>query len=621
MPSLWIVHREQVTRAALARLAAAPEDALSGPPGEPPFDAAPAPDVVLLGLAGDLESELEFAHRVAPRLRGSAWILLGDAAQLEAARRLFDTLSAEFQLYPPQPHSLRGAIRAAARGRVSAPLPLSLRPARDALSERFARGFADLEPGELLRALDPRLGDVPVLILGEPGTGRGILARYIHSFGASAGGALAELPCGPELSPEQLLERLAACPDASPGRHACSVWLEDVQRLAPAVQRRLRGWIEFGLPAGTLGAAAVRWIGSGEEAGLEAELRRALGGLTLRIPALRERPGLVANLANATALAWCAARGLRPRRLGEHALAVLEEYPWPGNLRELEALIEQSLAASAADPLGPEDLVLDGEPFAPLDAGSVGTLLEEAPSRPDEDLHALPEPIPEPLTRAEAERRPDDLARLAGAVGHELRNPLTAVRTFAELLSERYAEPDFRDRFARLAGESLTRVEEVLDRLAQLASFPAPEPRSVDVGGLLQGVLEQRRKTIHERRILVLEELDRSHPHARCDPEQMRFVFEALLDKSLELVPEQGDLYLASRPHASGLRGGPSVRVLLRYRGGEPAAESPQLADVSPAANALEFAIADLLVRAQGGSLTLDTSDRNETVVVLDLPA
>jgi signal transduction histidine kinase len=298
-------------------------------------------------------------------------------------------------------------------------------------------------------------------------------------------------------------------------------------------------------------------------------------------------------------------------------------------------VIEQSLTASAANPLGPEDLLLDGELFAPLDAAAFGVLLEEEPEPGGEpDLPAEGQRIPieskEPGSDAQPSReaqgdlpleQPQSLRKLAAALAHELRNPLTAVRTFAELLPERHADPDFREHFARLASENMARIDDVLGRLDQLASFPPPEPRLVDVGRLLEEVLDKRRQAIHERRLLVLEELDRSHPQALCDPEQLRFAFEALLDKSLELVPARGDLYLASKRHASGLRGEPSIRVLLRYRGPEATAGAPQLPEVSPAANALEFAIAELLIRAQGGSLALDTSDRNETVIVLDLPA
>ena len=120
----------------------------------------------------------------------------------------------------------------------------------------------------------------------------------------------------------------------------------------------------------------------------------------------------------------------------------------------------------------------------------------------------------------------------------------------------------------------------------------------------------------------MLEELDRSDPTALCDPQQLRFAFEALIDECLALVPERGDVYIASRRLEGGPDSEPSVRVLLRYRG--PHAERTDAgvaAELSPAANALSFALADIVVRAQGGSLALDTSDRSETVVVLDLPA
>ena len=639
MASLWIVHREPALRAALGRLAAAPGDAVAGAPGEAVFDTAQAPDAVLLGLASDLEGELEFVHRVAPRLRRSEWILLGDAEQLAAARRLFDSLPAAFLVYPPEPATLRAAIREAAARPETEPLPLSQRLVRDALSGHFARGFADLELPELLRALDPRLGGVPLLILGEPGTGRSTLARYVHQFGATAGGALVEIPCTTATCAEELLGAIAAAEGRPRSQRACSLWLEDVGRLQATVQRRVRGWIEFALPEGVLRTRAIRWIATGDGVGLEPDLRRSLGGLTLHIPPLRARAGLVPNLAQATALAWCHARGLRPRLLDPDALAVLEQYPWPGNQRELEAVIEQSLTASAANPLGPEDLLLDGEPFAPLDAADFGVLVEEEPEPSIEpgqpaEGQRIPiepeEPVTAPGSDAQATReaqgdvaleQPQSLRKLAAAMAHELRNPLTAVRTFAELLPERHADPDFREHFARLVSENMARVDDVLVRLDRLASFPPPQPRPVDVGHLLEEVLDKRRQVIHGRRLLVLEELDRSQPQALCDPEQLRFAFEALLDKSLELVPARGDLYLASKRHASGLRGKPSIRVLLRYRGPEAAAGAPQLPEVSPAANALEFAIAELLIRAQGGSLALDTSDRNETVIVLDLPA
>src|SRR5262245_25570020 len=92
MPPLWIVHRDPHHRAALLRLAAA-DDAVAGAPGDPRFDAAAPPRVVLLGIGGDFEAELEFARRSLRRLRESAWILLLEPKLIEDARRLFDAIS------------------------------------------------------------------------------------------------------------------------------------------------------------------------------------------------------------------------------------------------------------------------------------------------------------------------------------------------------------------------------------------------------------------------------------------------------------------------------------------------------------------------------------------------
>ncbi len=663
MPPLWIIHRDPRQRAALVRLAAA-DEAVVGAPGDPRFDAAAPPRVVLLGLSGDFEAELEFARRSLRRLRESAWILLLDPRLVGEARRLFDAISARFVGYPPEAAVLRAMIRDAAARPVISPLPLSQRSGRAALGARFSRWFADLEIPELLRALDPRLAEVPILIRGEPGTGRGTLARYIHAFGGTSDGAFVHLPCSSETGAGDLLAAIASEARGPRAERACALWLEDVDRLPAELQSRLEGWIDYGPPAGSLGTARLRWIGTADEReddrrGVAPGLLRALTGLSIRIPPLRERLDFLPNLANNSASAWCSERGAPTRRFGEDALAVLEEYPWPGNLRELEAVVAQSLASGTSNPITPEDLRIDGAPLAPLEAGAIGTLFEEPPEaieplrpaeqpvaveallaeemepgpavlveepEPTSDVYepqpavAAPEPVRPPAEAAPATPASDaTLRRLADAVSHEVRNPLTAIRTFAELLPERYGDSEFRTRFARHVTHGVERVDRVVDSLARFAALGSPDRKPVDVSGLLEEVLDARRQLIRDRRLLVLKELDASRPNALCDPDQMRFAFEVMLDRALEMLPARGDLYLASRRHPTGLHGGPAVRVLLRLKTpGRSAAPSQGL---SPAENSLGYALAEAVARAQGGSVAIGASDPAETVVLMDLPA
>lgn len=654
MSTLWIVHRDSRLRAALARAAAAHESAVSGGPGDPLFDTAPAADVVLLGLAGDLEAELEFAHRIAGRFPDARWVLVAERRDVALAQELFDAIDADILSFPPDPRTLRASLRDTQT--VAGRLPLSMRPARDSLSQRFSRWFADLELPELLQALDPQLGDAPLLIFGEDGTGRGLLARYVHGFGRDPASRFAQVVCSESMTGAQLRDAIHDAAGDIDAARRCTIWLDETDALSIPAQRQLARWIEFEPPVGTLRCRVARWIATARDefepgGGLSIGpvLRDALSGVSIRIPSVRDRSHLIGPFANDTALAWCAARHQNPRRFGEDAIAVLEEYPWPGNLRELEAVVHQTLAAGAADPIRADDLQYDGSAFAPINASDVGVLIDS------DDLPEFEEfdPVARPPaatgggatprqqqtrpTRTETARdaaSPDPepavigIQRLVGAIAHEIRNPLSTIRTFAELLPNRYDDPDFRDTFAELVGLDARRLEAVVAGLAELASLARPSPVRVDLAELLEELLEQRRTRIHDRKLLVLKELESSGPPALVDEEQIRLALTSILDKTIDLAPERGDVYVATRHHPAGLRGGPAVRVLIRFgsrtglteSGGDPP-RAPRIADVSTAENALPFAIAEAIVRSQTGAFAINVAENDETVILLDIPA
>ena len=191
------------------------------------------------------------------------------------------------------------------------------------------------------------------------------------------------------------------------------------------------------------------------------------------------------------------------------------------------------------------------------------------------------------------------------------------MRTFADLLPERFDDPEFRARFPEMVREDVGRIHGLLARLEQLASLDAPRRDKVDVSEMIGDLLDERREAFRQRHHLVLKELDSSRPTAIADAAQLRLAFEALFDKALAIVPERGDLYIASRRHEGGGSSGPSVRVLLRFC--DPSAGGA--AALGPLENSIELLIAELIVRAQGGRLTLGASEAEERVLVVDLPA
>lgn len=660
MTSFWIVHRDSRARAALARMAGAGDDSVLGAPGDSHFDALEAPELVLMGLSGDLERELEFAHRFGPRLARTRWLLFCEPRDRVEVARLFDTLSADVLPYPPQPDDLRERVRAAAsKRRLDS---LSERQLRDAVASRFSRYFVGLELPELLRSVDPRLGEVPLLIRGELGTGRSLLARYVHSFGGTTGGAFRALDCegaGDLATLQAAIERTAGEDRA---RSALTLCFEEVDRLPQTFQRELSRWVGLAPPPAALRSPRLRFMATAgdpealdPDRRLDPRLAAAFAGLCIRIPPLRRRPEAVEAFAQATLEAWCRERGERTRSLDPEALALLVDYPWPGNLRELEGVLIRTLSASSADPIRPEHLRFEPVPPEPIPqpaapptpatfaeeseeiVGEVEALLEpeelatvelepeprrlEEPAPPPApELETAPPPVPPEPTAATALDLRAALQRLAVAVAHEVRNPLVAIRTFAQLLPERFQDEEFRTRFAESVQKDVRRLEEVTARLSQLGDLAPGERLAVDVARILDELLEAHREALQQRRVLVLKELDRHEPFVVADPAQLRVALDCLLDKALALVPERGDAYVASRHHASGLRGGPSVRILVRFQG-PPVDRDDAARGLTVAAASLDLIVSEALVRAQGGTFHLDASDSGETVVVLDLPA
>ena len=667
MSNLWIVHRDPRTRAALARLAPPGEVRTLGP-GDPAVDREPAPRAVLLGVAGDLELELDFCDRLLPRLRQARVVLLCDPGREAEVRRLFDALDAELLPWPPDRRQVRELL--AAPG--PAARPLSERRRRAALAECFARWFADLDAPGLLRALDPGLAPLPLVLRGERGTGRSLLARYAHAFGAGQPGVLAVLPAAALRDLGDVVHRLAE-PCRRAARDGMMVLLEEAGELRPALARDLADLVAFGLPPELPAPARLRFVATAREHDrIEPVLEAALGGLALRIPPLRERTAAIPALAEATADAFRRETGAPRRSFAPDAIAALREYPWPGNLFEFERVIWRTLALAPGEPVTAEMLRFDeelelelgpvgatGEPDSGVPGGATRSRPPPPPEGPARPPEAVPEPAPAAPRNAGGRRTPEptakpgagesapatgvakppapepavaraetasaaggeeaELRRLAAALAHEIGNPLATLRTFVSLLPERFDDPEFRERFGELVGPALERLSGVAERLGRLSSLPEGELEPVDVIALLREILDAHRATRQRRRLVVLEELEEAMPPVRGDAELLRVALDGLVATALERVPERGDVYVVSRVHPPppGSGAPATVRLVMHLRGrAGSAAEPPSLPDTEPA-----VALARLVVRIHGGDLLVDTRRPREMVVVLDLPA
>lgn len=224
--------------------------------------------------------------------------------------------------------------------------------------------------------------DLGILILGESGVGKELVARDIHRFGARRERPFVAVSCG--AIPENLLEselfghERGAFTGASERRigrfeaaGAGTLFLDEIGELPALLQVKLlraiqeRRYERVGsnqsLPIeARLIAATNRDLGAEVTAGrFREDLYHRLNLVTLRIPPLRHRHEDIPLLAG-TFLARAAARlGRQVQGIEPSAMDALMQYPWPGNVRELEHLISRSVLACRGPMLGQHDLAFD----------------------------------------------------------------------------------------------------------------------------------------------------------------------------------------------------------------------------------------------------------------------
>jgi DNA-binding NtrC family response regulator len=218
-----------------------------------------------------------------------------------------------------------------------------------------------------------------VLIHGETGSGKELMARYLHEKSARAGGPFVELNCS--AIPEQLLEselyghERGAFTDAKRFKKGLfeladrgTLFLDEIGEMAPQLQAKLLRVLETRTFRRVGGAADitvdVRVVAATHrdltklvsEGRFREDLYFRLNVVPVHVPALRERVADIPPLVEHFVARFCRELGRPTAKLHPAALERLLQYRWPGNVRELRNVIERVLLLEADDEIRPEHL-------------------------------------------------------------------------------------------------------------------------------------------------------------------------------------------------------------------------------------------------------------------------
>jgi two-component system response regulator AtoC len=199
--------------------------------------------------------------------------------------------------------------------------------------------------------------DLPVLLLGESGTGKEAVAVRIHCLSQRRQDPFTKVVCG-TLSPEffDRREHVRGTGDGNgdPSRSG-TLFLDEVAELDPACQSSLLHAFPDGevVPSShLLGARIVsassltqeEFDGAVSRGSFRKDLFYRINGVCLRLPPLRERRDDIPSLVEFLLRKNSAVLGRPQPSLSSHALHILRDYSWPGNIRELENTVKRIVA-------------------------------------------------------------------------------------------------------------------------------------------------------------------------------------------------------------------------------------------------------------------------------------
>ena len=386
--------------------------------------------------------------------------------------------------------------------------------------------------------------NAPVFIQGEHGTEKELIAKIIHYAGDWKYYRFYKIECKIQTEDSFNDQFIRIFKENNFGTIPATVYLKEIGELEQFSQSKLLELVEDGFFQNGTEKKIIknlRFIASFSgnlkekiaQGKFSEDLYHRLNTLSIRIPPLRDRTKEISAIAQYILEDHSKKMKINKVGISNNVLTLLKSYWWPGNLRELEQVIIRSAMFSEGEILMEKDLLFETE----NENQSFITFLKKDGMKSTESKPGSFSP----------EQNANILSLFLIELVHRIKNPLVSIKTFTQLLGDKFNDVEFREHFYRIVTEDIEKIDAVLNGLLSYIKINTPIEKRNTVHFILEDVLKKHEMQLEDKKIKIFKKFEKDLPETVVPDEQLRYILNALLQYVLPSIPPNGSIGLLTK--------------------------------------------------------------------------
>ncbi|MBN2119919.1 MAG: hypothetical protein JW734_02540 [Candidatus Omnitrophica bacterium] len=217
---------------------------------------------------------------------------------------------------------------------------------------------------------------------------------------------------------------------------------------------------------------------------------------------------------------------------------------------------------------------------------------------------------------------------MASGLAHEIKNPLTSIRTFADYVDKKYADAEFRKKFKRIVPSELDRIGSIVKQLLEFSSPKPLELKPSNVRNLLEETLELIEIKLKQQNISLAKNFCQDIPEVSVDSKQIKQAFLNIILNAIDAMPDGGEIVVETTLNTAAgykLQDTNSIIIMIKDTGkGIKEEDMPHIFDAFYSKKekgvGLGLAITYGIIQNHKGTINVESTPNHGTTFTITLP-